>query len=226
MKYTNINKIASATTILQESFSGPGRIECYEGSCNFTVDTSKSSKCSDPCHTYTSSNPFEYSFYDVATVSGKIRHYPSLELCYYKHALDINTEDWWDPWGLKMDEGCSATCTGCTFYPTEIVSGPGSLQCMEGDCYNYTFGEPYNDCGMEIQDASEEWGEIYLLGHGSDDAHVFSGFNNITSTEPIMIGEDCTLDCSGCQFTKLRKSNRLGVKHHKWTNTVRYSNDN
>ena len=206
---------------LQESYSGPGRIECYEGSCDFTNDISLG--CSDPCHTYTISNPFEYSFTQVAKVTGKIRQHPSHELCNYRKASNINTEDWWDHWGLKIDAGCIASCTGCSFSPTETYTGPGSFQCVQGDCYNYTHGGVYNDCGTEVQDASEEWGAISVLGHGLDDAQVFSGYNNITTDKPILLGEECTLDCSGCQFTRLRKANML--KHKPKNKIDRYSND-
>ena len=206
---------------LQESYTGPGRIECYDGSCEFTIDTGLG--CSDPCHTYTISNPFEYSFAQVAEVSGKIRHYPSHELCYYRKASKIDTENWMDHWGLKIDTGCFASCRGCTFSPTETYTGPGSIQCVQGDCYNYTYGGVYNDCGTEVQDASEEWGAISVLGHGTNDARVFSGYNNITTTGPIVLGEECTLDCSGCQFTRLGKVNMLKQKpKHK---AGRYSND-
>ena len=236
MKYSNsIAKAATFTTafktinagkvsFLTESYSGPGRVECFEGTCDFVVDASLG--CDDPCHTYTISNPFEYSFSDVGVVSGKIRQYPSREICYYNKAEYIDTEDWFDHWGLKIDEGCIATCTGCTFYPTETFAGPGSLQCREGDCYNYSDQAPYNDCGTQIQDASEEWGELSLLGQGSDDALVFQGFNNITTTGTVMIGEECTLDCSGCEFKKLRKINWRGAhRRKKKAKTLHYSND-
>lgn len=118
----------------------------------------------------------------------------------------------WDHWGLKIDKGCLASCTGCTFYPTEIYTGPGLLECTEGDCYNYSVGPRYNDCGTEIQDASEEWGSISLSGHGSSSSQVFSGFNNITTIDAIMIDQHCTLDCSSCTFKKLRAMIRLGTK--------------
>ena len=121
----------------------------------------------------------------------------------------------WDHWGLKIDTGCSASCTGCSFYPTEVYTGPGLLECTEGDCYNYSVGPHYNDCGEEIQDASEEWGSISLSGHRSNGGQVFSGFNNITTTDAIMIDQHCTLDCSSGTFKKLRAMIRLGTKRQK-----------
>jgi hypothetical protein len=70
---------------------------------------------------------------------------------------------------------------------------------------------------MQIQNVSEEWGEISVLGSGSDDVKVFSGFNNITTEKSIAISEDCSLDCSGCQFTRSRSS-QLGMKGRAETN--------
>jgi hypothetical protein len=233
MKHANINAMTIAAALSanairagkvvtnpRDSYSGPGRIECFEGSCDFSVDPSLG--CIDPCHTYTYNNPFEYSFSDVAMVSGKIQHYPTHELCYYSKANYIDTDSWWDPWGIKIDADCSAKCTGCDFYPTKAFTGPGSLVCTQGDCYNYDDGAPYNDCGTEIQDASEEWGEFALLGQGSNDAQVFEGYNNITTSGAVMIGKSCSLDCSSCQFVKDRRNDRLGAKR---ANTWHYSND-
>jgi hypothetical protein len=187
----------------QKTFSGPGRIICTEGECNFSVD--RGLGCRDPCHTYTQSNMFEYSFVDVAAVTGRTILFPSKKLCYYKKATDIDTESWYDPWPLKIDEGCTATCTRCKFYPTVTISGPGLLNCVEGNCYNYTYGDPYNNCGRKMEDASEEWGEIAIALRGSNGAQVFQGYQNITSTQSIWIGRSCSLECSGCDFARRRK---------------------
>ena len=84
--------ISLTTRALKMSYQGPGRMECYDGTCDFSIDPNLG--CNDPCHTYTISNAFEYSFEDVARVSKKTRHYPSLDLCYYNRAEDIDTGDW------------------------------------------------------------------------------------------------------------------------------------
>ena len=217
MKYRHISIAAAAATFsdaieardFKESFMGPGRIECFNGECDFSVNASLG--CGDPCHTYTQSNVFEYTFADISTVSGEVKDDRG-SLCYYLNATHISTEYWLDPWPLKIEEGCRALCRGCTFHPTATFSGPGLLNCTAGNCYNYSYGEPYNYCNSEVQDASEEWGELSVLLDGSNDAEVFQGFNNITTTEPIMIGKRCSLDCSGCTFELQETANTHRMK--------------
>ncbi|EED86434.1 hypothetical protein THAPSDRAFT_bd1766 [Thalassiosira pseudonana CCMP1335] len=157
-----VSPYAQATT-LQSSFEGPGRLECFRGECDFNVDHGFG--CSDPCHTHTRSNMYEYTFEDVSVMSDDLflptettRNTDMSDLpCYYMHASLINTTDWFDPWPLKIDEGCHAVCTGCTFYQTLTFSGPGSLACTDGSCYNYTYGNKYNDCGVDLEDVSGDW---------------------------------------------------------------------
>lgn len=88
--YLAIKSVTART--LKETYQGPGRIKCYDGACDFSIDPSLG--CNDPCHTYTINNAFEYSFLDVAKVSRKTRNYPSLDLCYYNKATEIYTGDW------------------------------------------------------------------------------------------------------------------------------------
>lgn len=204
-----VSPYAQATT-LQSSFEGPGRLECFRGECDFNVDHGFG--CSDPCHTHTRSNMYEYTFEDVSVMSDDLflptettRNTDMSDLpCYYMHASLINTTDWFDPWPLKIDEGCHAVCTGCTFYQTLTFSGPGSLACTDGSCYNYTYGNKYNDCGVDLEDVSGDWGELSTVFSGDNSSYVFQGFEHINTVEnePIRLRKGCSLDCYDCSFVE------------------------
>ena len=215
MKYLAII-VASATIVIcqaqepvkgksQHSHSGSGKIECFHGSCHFFIDSNEDI---DHPGRYAIGNAFQFTASGGARISGKTKADPSHELCFYKEATETGTDEWWKHWNLQINERCSIDTT-----PSEgekIFSGPGLLECTEGTCYN---NSPFDDCGTEIQGASEDWGKLTLLRYASEDLNLsptqaFSGFNSITTTDAIEINDGCSLRCSGCKLTR-QPSKRL-----------------
>eukprot|EP00956_Cyclotella_meneghiniana_P004941 scaffold6090_cov79-Cyclotella_meneghiniana.AAC.14 len=194
--------VASATILIcqaqsQHAHSGRGKIECFHGSCHFFIDSQEDT---DHPGRYAIGNAFQFIATGGARISGKTKADPSHELCYYKEATETGTDEWWKLWNLQIDERCSINTH--LFEDEKIFSGPGLLECTEGTCYNYG---PFDDCGSDIQDASEDWGKITLLRYASEDVaptQAFSGFNSITTMDAIEIDDGCSLRCSGCQFTR------------------------
>ena len=204
MKSVSCTSAASATCEAiglrpPHSYSGSGKIECLHGSCRFFINPKEDS---DHTETYVISNAFRFASTGARRRSGKTKLDPSHELCYFKEATETGTDDWWKYWDLQIDESCSFSTN--LYQGERVFNGPGLLECTEGACYNFS---PFDDCGTEIYHASQDWGEVTLLRYSSEDedvvpAQVFSGFNAITTTDVIKIDEGCSLQCSGCHFTR------------------------
>lgn len=173
----------------EQTFVGPGVMECSDAVCTFEVDAGLG--CTDPCHTRSAPRMYEYPFSSFSTVDDP--YYESDELCFYRKATGINT---WSPELAVIEEGCTARCTGCTFAsPIVSVSGPSMLQCNDGRCTKYVYGETF-DCGTAIETASEGYGTLSTLPDGEDVVHEFHGFEGINGS--FEIPDTCNLECTGC----------------------------
>lgn len=189
--------------LVEETFIGPGVLECSQANCTFEVDASLG--CADPCQTRSAPRMYEYPFetfstvsdpyYDVATdVDSGDGSY--VEPCFYRSATDINT---WSPEDAVINEGCTAHCTGCTFSgPIVSITGPALLQCTDGRCTKYVHGETF-DCGTAIEEASEAYGMLATLPDGENISHNFYGFEGINGSVEIPV--TCSLECTGCEVS-------------------------
>jgi|EP00956_Cyclotella_meneghiniana_P038702 hypothetical protein len=198
------------------SYSGGGKIECLCGACDLSIDQGVDAE------SYMMSKAFEHSHLDSSSGSGKTTVDPSHKLCYFKEVSETGTSEWWNQLDLKLTGECSVSAKFDS-EPAEIFAGPGLLTCTQGTCSNHAH-EP-NNCGNEIQEASEHWGTLSLLGYSTDETVVFSGFSGISTTEAIMINAGCAVECSGCEFTRQKTVNRLGAKSERHTVVDSYSND-
>lgn len=181
----------------EETFIGPGVMECSNAQCTFEVDSSLG--CADPCHTREAPKRYEYPFDSFSTVSDPYFNVASdgvnstEEPCFYRSATDINT---WSPELAVIEEGCTAKCTGCTFAaPIVSVSGPAQLQCSDGRCTKYVHGETF-DCGTAIEIASEGYGVLSTLPDNETIPHEFYGYEGINGM--VQIPSTCSLECTGC----------------------------
>ena len=113
---TTVDDAFVLNIVVEDTFVGPGLVECDQGHCAFAVQSGYG--CSDPCHTQQSSHVYSYAFDEVSSVgvdpSNDIGGVP----CSYRYADNIDASF---PFQLvEIEEGCTATCTGCEFAPTEI----------------------------------------------------------------------------------------------------------
>lgn len=176
----------------EQTFIGPGVMECSNAVCRFEVDASLG--CADPCHTLSAPEMYEYPFRTFSTVDDPYyKDSSEEEVCYFQNATDINT---WNPELAVIEEGCTAHCTGCTFAsPIVTVSGPSMLQCEDGRCTKYVHGETF-ECGKAIEAASEAYGSLATLPDGEDIPHEFYGYEGINGS--FEIPETCNIECTGC----------------------------
>lgn len=176
----------------EQTFVGPGVMECSNAVCTFEVDESLG--CADPCHTKYAPKMYEYPFFTFSTVDDPYyKDSSEEEVCYFRNATDINT---WNPELATIEEGCTAHCTGCTFAsPIVTVSGPSKLQCDGGRCVKYVWGETF-ECGTAIEAASEAYGTLSTLPDGEYIPHEFHGYEGINGS--FEIPETCNLECTGC----------------------------
>lgn len=181
---------------LADTFVGPGLVECNRGECEFSVDFALSAS-SDPCHTRTHDHMYDSSFQELSFVYTD----PSNDdgnPSFYRYASNIDT-DFPDEY-VKIQEGCTATCTGCSFAPTETIQGPAQVECDDGRCIWYTT-DPNFECGTEIEAASDSYGSFSTLLWWENTSHSFYGYEGINSSVlPINIPGTCKLDCSGCSL--------------------------
>ncbi len=183
----------------EQTFIGPGVMECSKAVCTFEVDESLG--CADPCHTVSSSRMYEYPFYTFSDVGDPYHEGSSNDeddICYYRNATDINT---WKPELAQIDEGCTAHCTGCIFAsPVVPISGPTRLQCTDARCTKYVHGETFG-CGTAIEAASGAYGTLSTLPDGEHIAHEFHGYEGINGS--FEIPDTCNLECTGCISVKI-----------------------
>jgi len=183
----------------EQTFIGPGVMECSKAVCTFEVDESLG--CADPCHTVSASRMYEYPFYTFSDVGDPYHEGSSNDedgICYYRNATDINT---WKPELSQIDEGCTAHCTGCIFAsPVVPIAGPTRLQCTDARCTKYVHGETFG-CGTAIEAASGAYGTLSTLPDGEHIAHEFHGYEGINGS--FEIPDTCNLECTGCISVKI-----------------------
>ena len=182
----------------EHQYSGPGVLMCAQGECDFEVD--RRLGCHDACHTRSTANVYQYPFNYLDDIEMGEFEYAGCSRRRHESASNITTTGLDIP--IQIDEGCTATCTGCEFFPTAIHSGHGYLGCRYGWCSNYTFGSIFNDCPFDaLEKASEFWGSLSMVGQGTNDAHTYEVYENINTDGLIEIDEGCTLECYGCSFS-------------------------
>ena len=112
-----------------DTFIGPGVVECDRGECEFSVDAGRG--CSDPCHTRTQNHRYDLAFINLADVSMDSskgdNNLTEDEQCYFKYAKNIDS--YFPDQYVEIEEGCTARCDGCVFAPTSLF--------RESDGINY-----------------------------------------------------------------------------------------
>lgn len=229
-------------------FRGPGLLECAAGDCYFSVDgKSQQSRirldvpiiygnayiiisycirsllhtanlgCSDPCHTRTSDHMYDVAIDDVAVVTLGTSNDFSDTSCYHRHATDIDSI--FPDQYVTIEEGCTARCSGCTFSPTELFTGPTQINCIAGRCHMYT-EDPTFGCGDDIELASDAYGELNTLLGGSNTVSTLVGYEGINNIAPITLPATCQLECSGCDHHTRGLRNMKGGNLFSFLNGV------
>jgi len=196
-------------------FRGPGLLECAAGDCYFSVDANLG--CSDPCHTRTSDHMYDVAIDDVAVVTLGTSNDFSDTSCYHRHATDIDSI--FPDQYVTIEEGCTARCSGCTFSPTELFTGPTQINCIAGRCHMYTEDSTFG-CGDDIELASDAYGELNTLLGGSNTVSTLVGYEGINNIAPITLPATCQLECSGCDHHNRGLRNRKGGKLFSFLNGI------